>query len=211
MHTHHRTRTAALTLTTAALLATLSCTPPAEAGSQSPTPTPTQAAPSTSSPVPRPGEAEGEPTGKNGNCSDEYAQVSVEWAVPPSKDDSKLMLTVDNKGPTSCLLTSYPVLRIKDGFGPLIAVMESTKPQAPVLLEPGKSAYAGLLARQGGKQSATLTTDLALAPHGQPPEENTGEGTLLQLPPGGVHMTPKAQVTYWQPTSESAASPLFTH
>ncbi len=222
-----RTRTlASLGLTAAALLATTTaCGPTEDDGKASATPTPKPAAttpgaadgtpapsaPSPSaSPVPRPGEAEGEPVGKNGNCSDEYAQVSVEWAVPPTKDDSKLLLTVVNTGPKSCKLTSYPVLRIKDGNGRLVAVFENSRPQTPVVLEPGKEAYAGLLARQGGKEAGTLTTDLALAPHGQRPQENTGEGSLLQLPSGGVHMDDKARVTYWQSTSENAASPLFT-
>ncbi|MFC9584750.1 DUF4232 domain-containing protein [Streptomyces yangpuensis] len=229
MHTYRhrttaaRTRTLAfLSLTAAALLATTTaCGPGADdkAGATAPpkpagsTPGAASGAPSpsaSSSPVPRPGEAEGEPVGKNNNCSDEYAHVSVEWAVPPAKDDSKLLLTVVNTGPRACLLTTYPVLRIKDGHGRLVAVFENSRPQTPVVLGPGKEAYAGLLARQGSKTAGTLTTDLALAPHGQSPEENTGEGTLLQLPSGGVYMDGKARVTYWQSTSENAASPLFT-
>ncbi|MGW2268873.1 DUF4232 domain-containing protein [Streptomyces yangpuensis] len=230
MHTYRRTaaartRTLAfLSLTAAALLATTTaCGPGADdkaGGTAAPTPSgstpgaasgaPSPSPSATSSPVPRPGEAEGEPVGKNNNCSDEYARVSVEWAVPPAKDDSKLLLTVVNTGPKACLLTSYPVLRIKDGHGRLVAVLENSRPRTPVVLGPGKEAYAGLLARQGGKGAGTLTTDLALAPHGQSPEEDTGEGTLLQLPSGGVHMDDMARVTYWQTTSENAASPLFT-
>ncbi len=229
-----RTRTLAfLGLTAAALLATTTAcgpsgddkagatappkpsasTPGAASGAPpaAPSATPPGApAPSATSPVPRPGEAEGEPVGKNGNCSDEYARVSVEWAVPPVKDDSKLLLTVVNTGPKSCVLTSYPVLRVKDGNGRLVAVFENTKPPSPVVLAPGKEAYAGLLARQGGKEAGTLTTDLALAPHGQRPQEDTGEGLLLELPSGGVYMDGKARVTYWQSTSENAASHLFT-
>ncbi|MEU6209809.1 DUF4232 domain-containing protein [Streptomyces sp. NPDC047023] len=225
-----RARTLAFAgLTAAALLATTTGCGPAgddKAGSPPATPAPststtapgagtgsgtpsTAPSPSTA-PVPRPGEAEGDPVGRNGNCSDEYAQVSVEWAVPPAKDDSKLLLTAANKGTKSCLLTAYPVLRVKDGNGRLVAVFENSRPAAPVVLEPGKEAYAGLLLRQGAKSAGTLTTDLALAPHGQDPQENTGEGTLLELPTGGVYMDAKARVTYWQSTSESAASPLFT-
>ncbi|MBZ9595349.1 DUF4232 domain-containing protein [Streptomyces erythrochromogenes] len=232
MHTYRhrttagRTRTLAfLSLTAAALLATTTAcgpgsddkaaataapkpsgsTPGAASGAPSPSPSPS----ATTSPVPRPGEAEGEPVGKNNNCSDEYAHVSVEWAVPPTKDDSKLLLTVVNTGPKACLLTTYPVLRVKDGHGRLVAVFENSKPETPVVLGPGKEAYAGLLARQGGKGAGTRTTDLALAPHGQSPEEDTGEGMLLQLPSSGVYMDDKARVTYWQSTSENAASPLF--
>ncbi|WP_051700533.1 DUF4232 domain-containing protein [Streptomyces sp. NRRL F-4474] len=211
-----------LSLTAAALLAaTTACGPgtddkpattaPPKPSAPAPTPGAASGAPSppATSPVPRPGEAEGEPVGKNNNCSDEYAHVSVEWAVPPAKDDSKLLLTVVNTGPRTCLLTTYPVLRVKDGHGRLVAVFENSKPETPVVLGPGKEAYAGLLARQGGKGAGTRTTDLALAPHGQSPEEDTGEGTLLQLPSGGVYMDDQARVTYWQSTSENAASPLF--
>lgn len=206
----------ALGLTAAALLAATACGP-TDDDSTGPTLPPstsaaTSAATSPSSPAPgRPGEAEGDPVGRNGNCSDEYAQVTVEWAVPPTKDDSKLLLTVVNKGTKPCKLTSYPVLRLGDGHGRLVDVIASSRPKDPVVLAPGKEAYAGLLARTSNKDVSTLTKNLALAPHGQSPNDDTGEGTLLQLPAGGVYMDDKARVTYWQSTSENAASPLFPH
>ncbi|MFI5980026.1 DUF4232 domain-containing protein [Streptomyces sp. NPDC051555] len=159
----------------------------------------------------RPGEAEGDSKGVDGNCSDDDTRVSVEWAVPPVKDDSKLLLTVTNVGTKPCELRSYPVLRLENGHGRLVGVFTGSKPRTAVTLAPGKQAYAGLLLRQGNKEAATLVTDMALAPHGQSPTANTGEGLLLQMPKGGVYVDDKARVTYWNSGSEAAVSPLFAH
>ncbi|MGW7452674.1 DUF4232 domain-containing protein [Streptomyces sp. NPDC054787] len=226
--THARTLSA-LGLAATALLTAAACgpsddkagptTPPTSSASPSRTPS---ASPSTSpsaspsaSAVPsasepgRPGEAEGDSTGIDGNCPDDYTEVKVEWAVPPTKDDSKLLLTVTNTGTKPCRLRTHPVLRLKDGHGRLVAVFENSKPQTEVTLAPGKEAYAGLLLRQGGKDGSSLVKTMALAPQGQRPDHNTGEGVLLQMPKGGVYVDDKARVTYWNSSSEAAVSPLF--
>ncbi|WP_420716936.1 DUF4232 domain-containing protein [Streptomyces sp. H27-H5] len=46
----------------------------------------------------------------------------MEWAVPPAKDDSKLLLTVTNTGTKPCKLRSHPVLRLENGHGRLVGV-----------------------------------------------------------------------------------------
>ncbi|WP_280914519.1 DUF4232 domain-containing protein [Streptomyces sp. SPB4] len=92
-----------------------------------------------------------------------------------------------------------------------MAVFETSRPQAEVVLAPGKEAYAGLLLRQGNKDVSTLVRNMALAPHGQSPDHDTGEGVLLQMPKGGVYVDDKARVTYWNSSSEAAVSPLFAH
>lgn len=226
--TTHVRALGALGLTAAALLAASACgpgddkaggTPPGPAASAS-SPAPPSATPSSSAPAPaapsasapgRPGEAEGAPTGIDGNCPDEYTEVTVEWAVPPAKDDSKLLLTVTNTGSEPCRLRTHPVLRLEDGHGRLVGVFENSRPEREVTLAPGKEAYAGLLLRQSNKEVSTLVRNMALAPHGQRPTDNTGEGVLLELPKGGVYVDDKARVTYWNSSSEAAVSPLFPH
>ncbi|MEU9378079.1 DUF4232 domain-containing protein [Streptomyces sp. NPDC048255] len=234
--THARTL-GALGLAAAALLAATACEPsddkagatppPKSSGSPSASPSvsasasaptvpstsaPSPAKPSASSPAPgRPGEAEGDPQGIDGNCPDDYTDVKVEWAVPPTKDDSKLLLTVTNTSTKPCKLRTHPVLRLEDGNGRLVGVFKNSKPQTEVTLAPGKEAYAGLLLRQSNKDVSTLVKNMALAPHGQRPDHNTGEGVLLQMPKGGVHVDDKARVTYWNSSSEAAVSPLFAH
>lgn len=229
--THART-IGALGLAAAALLTATACgpgndkagaTPPPDS---SPSPSASASAPSAStpsaapssakpaaSPSPsepgRPGEAEGDSQGIDGNCPDEYTAVTVEWAVPPTKDDSKLLLTVTNTGTKPCMLRSYPVLRLEDGHGRLVGVFAESKPQKEVTLAPGKEAYAGLLLRQSNKDASTLVKNMALAPHGQSPRDNTGEGVLLRMPEGGVYVDDKARATYWNGSSEAAVSPLF--
>lgn len=90
-----------------------------------------------------------------------------------------------------------------------MGVFQNSKPTPEVTLAPGKEAYAGLLLRQSNKDVSTLVKDMALAPHGQSPDKNTGEGVLLAMPKGGVYVDDKARVTYWNSSSEAAASPLF--
>ncbi|WP_328972328.1 DUF4232 domain-containing protein [Streptomyces sp. NBC_00239] len=229
--TNHARTLGALGLAASALLAVTACGPSDDKAGDTP-PSKSPASPSVSAPAPavpapsasapaepapsapapgRPGEAEGDPTGIDGNCPDEYAQVTVEWAVPPTKDDSKLLLTVTNTGPKPCKLRSHPVLRLEDGNGRLVGVFQNSKPQTEVTLAPGKEAYAGLLLRQSNKEVSTLVKNMALAPHGQKPENNTGEGSLLQMPKGGVYVDDKARVTYWNTSSEAAVTPLFPH
>lgn len=228
--THARTL-GALGLAAAALLTATACepsddkagaTPPPKSsaspsvlpsGSASAPAVPSTSAPSSAKPSTpgRPGEAEGDPTGTDGNCPDEYTDVKVEWAVPPTKDDSKLLLTVTNTSTKPCKLRTYPVLRLEDGHGRLVGVFENSKPRTEVTLAPGKEVYAGLLLRQSNKDVSTLVNNMALAPHGQSPHNNTGEGVLLEMPKGGVHVDDKARVTYWNSSSEAAVSPLFAH
>lgn len=173
---------------------------------------PSSAKPSASSSGPgRPGEAEGDPTGIDGNCPDEYTNVTVEWAVPPAKDDSKLLLTVTNTGTKPCKLRSHPVLRMENGHGRLVGVFANSKPRTEVTLAPGKEAYAGLLLRTSNNDVSTLVKNMALAPHGQRPDDNTGEGVLLEMPKGGVRVDDKVRVTYWNSSSEAAVTPLFPH
>ncbi|MFD3781524.1 DUF4232 domain-containing protein [Streptomyces sp. NPDC058612] len=145
----------------------------------------------------------------DGNCTDEYTDVKVEWAVPPVKDDSRLLLVVTNTGTEPCTLRTHPVLRPKDGHGRLVGVFMNSGPQAEVTLAPGKEAYAGLLLRQSSKDVSTLVKDMALAPHGQSPDSPTGEGVLLEMPKGGVYVDDTARVTYWNSSSEAAVTPLF--
>ncbi|MGR4878157.1 DUF4232 domain-containing protein [Streptomyces sp. LARHCF249] len=226
--TTHARALGALGLAAAALLAATACEPGNDKAGATPPPksspspaaspsTPSASAPSSAEPSAspsapgRPGEAEGDPKGIDGNCPDEYTDVKVEWAVPPTKDDSKLLLTVTNTGTKPCKLRTYPVLRLEDGHGRLVGVFENSKPQQEVTLAPGKEAYAGLLLRQGNSDVSTLVKNMALAPHGQRPDGNTGEGVLLEMPKGGVRVDDKARVTYWNSSSEAAVSPLFAH
>ncbi len=190
----------------------VSASAPAASSTSAPSPAASSAASSAKPSAPgRPGEAEGDPQGINGNCPDGYTDVKVEWALPPTKDDSKLLLIVTNTSTKPCKLRTYPVLRLEDGHGQFVGVFENSKPQTEVTLTPGKEAYAGLLLRQSNADVSTLVKNMALAPHGQSPDDSTGEGVLLEMPKGGVRVDDKARVTYWNSSSEAAVSPLFAH
>ncbi|WP_329281466.1 hypothetical protein [Streptomyces sp. NBC_00691] len=87
--------------------------------------------------------------------------------------------------------------------------VKSSRPQNPIVLAPGKEAYAGLLARLGDKEVSPLEKDLILAPAGRNEPEDTGEGALLEVPAPGIHVDVRtARVSYWRADSEGAQSAL---
>ncbi|MFF3839938.1 DUF4232 domain-containing protein [Streptomyces sp. NPDC001930] len=240
MHRTGRTRRpwklGALGLTAAALLSATACgpaddaaappastTPPTTAPSTAPTTAPTTASPSS-----RPGDSgstdggpsatAGEPPGttgetdwepKDGICQDLNTEVKVDWALPPVKDDSRLELVITNTSTRPCKLYQYPAVKFGDDQR-FLPPVKSSKPQNPIVLAPGKEAYAGLLARVGNKEVSPLEKELIIAPAGRNEPKDTGEGALLEVPEPGVHVDVRtARVSYWRPDSESAQSALY--
>ncbi|MDJ0383073.1 DUF4232 domain-containing protein, partial [Streptomyces sp. G-G2] len=144
-------------------------------------------------------------------CTDANTDVRVDFAVPPVKDDSRLLLVVTNTSTRPCKLYNYPVVKLNDGHGALLSPISSSKPQTVVVLGAGNEAYAGIIARQTNREVDDLTKNIAVAPRSKVADTTTGEGTLLELPGGGVHTDNMGHVTYWQSTSEAAVEPLFVH
>ncbi|MFH8975954.1 DUF4232 domain-containing protein [Streptomyces sp. NPDC017890] len=122
-----------------------------------------------------------------------------------SRPVNHLLLKATNTGTKPCHAYSAPYLRAgADAQAPLPWAQETT-PQAVVTLQPGQSAYAGILTYspdgEGGGNEKTLGVILA-----DKKGSATGKEKTLKLPKGGVFFNSAATVTYWQDNAADALS-----
>lgn len=147
---------------------------------------------------------------EEGTCTGADTRVSLEFALPAHKDDSKLLLTATNTGDKPCNLYGYPAVRFGRAQS-VSPVFTKSRPQSVVVLAPGKAAYAGLLA-SNSLPDATTEKTLTVAFQGRSVDSNTGRGVSVPLPTSeGVVVDGMVRVTYWLDESEPAVSPLFVH
>ncbi|MFH8465266.1 DUF4232 domain-containing protein [Streptomyces sp. NPDC017991] len=133
-------------------------------------------------------------------CTTANTKVSVSTVSRPI---NHLLLKATNTGTKPCYAYSAPFLRAgADAQAPLQWVEEST-PQSVLMLEPGRSAYAGILTYspdgEGGSQAKNLGVLLT---------DRNGHATAaeksLKLPGSGVFFNSAAAVTYWQDNAADA-------
>jgi hypothetical protein len=122
------------------------------------------------------------------------------------RSPDRLLITLTNIGSTPCALYGYPVLgsgEAQDAVPP----DEGTRPMAPTTLAPGDSGYAGvvLAAAEGGGSGGRPERTLAIRFLDR---EGGGAGPAAtpSLPPGEVHLTGAARVTYWVADADVARS-----
>ncbi|MFJ8541537.1 DUF4232 domain-containing protein [Streptomyces sp. NPDC093586] len=135
-------------------------------------------------------------------CTAANMKVTVTEAARPI---NHLLLKATNTGTKPCYAYSAPHLRAgADAQAPLPWARETT-PQAVVTLEPGQSAYAGVLTYspdgEGGGNEKTLGVYFADRKGGVAGKEKT-----LKLPNGGTFFNSAATVTYWQDNAADALS-----
>ncbi|MEU5637224.1 DUF4232 domain-containing protein [Streptomyces rishiriensis] len=122
-----------------------------------------------------------------------------------SRPINHLLLKATNTGAKPCYAYSAPYLRAGADAQAVMAWADETTPQAVVTLEPGHSAYAGVLTYspdgEGGSTAKTLGVFLA----DRNGDAMAGEKTL-NLPNGGVFFNSAATVTYWQDNAADALS-----
>lgn len=109
-----------------------------------------------------------------------------------------LLLTVTNTGSTACNAYYSPKLRFDDAQA-VFPILEDSKPQAVVTLNPGESAYAsiGLTGEPGAGPAPRKATHLQVNFSGRSPEGSTGTPAQLNLPANTV-WDDNGFVTYWQ-------------
>ncbi|MFG2573396.1 DUF4232 domain-containing protein [Streptomyces sp. NPDC048481] len=122
-----------------------------------------------------------------------------------SRPINHLLLKATNTGTKPCYAFSAPDLRAGADAQAVMAWADETTPQAVVTLEPGESAYAGILTYspdgEGGAKEKTLGVFFT--------DRNgraTGAEKTLGLPNGGVFFNSAATVTYWQDNAADALS-----
>ena len=133
-------------------------------------------------------------------CTTANTSVTVSEVSRPI---NHLLLKATNTSKKPCFAFSAPFLRAgADAQAPVAWVDEST-PQSVVTLEPGQSAYAGILTYspdgEGGGEEKTLGVFFV-----DRNEKATGNEKTLKLPNGGVFFNSAAAVTYWQDNAQDA-------
>ncbi|MYW16206.1 DUF4232 domain-containing protein [Streptomyces sp. SID486] len=128
-------------------------------------------------------------------------------AQPLRRPLNHLLLTVRNTGGRTCELPYYPVVR----FGEMQWVPQAdrdTQPQAVVSLEPGASAYAGVLlsAPDGSGAGGMTSHSLTVAFQGMTPNSSGGPSATPPLPAKGVYYDSSLKVTYWQQELDAISS-----
>ncbi|MDH6225694.1 DUF4232 domain-containing protein [Streptomyces sp. MJP52] len=115
-----------------------------------------------------------------------------------SRPINHVLITATNTGDTPCFAYHAPFLRFDDAQAP-VPVLRDSIPQAVVTLEPGESAYAGVMTAvatgegEGGRTAHKLTVTYA-----DRSGDASGRGATVSLPSGGVYVDSSHTVTYWQ-------------
>ncbi|MGI5466351.1 DUF4232 domain-containing protein [Streptomyces sp. CA-132043] len=126
-------------------------------------------------------------------------------AAPLKRPVNHMLLTVTNTGSKRCFLYGYPAVRFGEAQS-VPPVIEDSKPQAVVTLEPGDSGYASvsLSATDGSGSHGRTEKSLAVYFHGRSGNESVGTGAHPALPAKGVHIDDSLKVTYWQQSMDDA-------
>ncbi len=126
-------------------------------------------------------------------------------AQPVPRPLNHMLITVKNTGSQSCDLTYYPVLRF-DEMQWVPQPVEESKPQAVVTIDPGESAYAGVLlsAADGSGDGGTTGHRLTVGFQGRTPASDGGPSAIPSLPAKGVYYDSSLAVTYWQQSMDDA-------
>ncbi|MFG2729875.1 DUF4232 domain-containing protein [Streptomyces canus] len=117
-----------------------------------------------------------------------------------------VLITATNTSSKACSIYSYPALRLSENQQSVTAMIGQSKPQADVTLDPGATAYAGLLTASVDRNSQTkvTTSSIGLSLFG-PDEGPTESGVELPVPGGSLYVEEdNAQVTYWQDNVSNA-------
>ncbi|MFD8521874.1 DUF4232 domain-containing protein [Streptomyces capillispiralis] len=126
-------------------------------------------------------------------------------ARPVPRPLNHMLITVKNTGSQPCDLTYYPVLRF-DEMQWVPQPVEASKPQSVVGIDPGESAYAGVLlaSADGSGEGGTTGHKLTVGFQGRTPNSDGGPAAIPALPAKGVYYDSTLAVTYWQQSMDDA-------
>lgn len=123
-----------------------------------------------------------------------------------SRPINHLLLTLTNTGGRPCYAYYAPKLRFDDAQA-VFPILDDSRPQAVVTLDPGQSAYAaiGLTGEPGAGPAPRKATHLQVHFSGRSPEGSTGTPAELTLP-SDTYWDDNGFVTYWQTEMADALS-----
>ncbi|MEU6589756.1 DUF4232 domain-containing protein [Streptomyces sp. NPDC046881] len=142
------------------------------------------------------------PSGKPVTCEGSTTRTV---AAPLNRPVNHMLLTVTNTGRATCYLYGYPAVRFGEAQS-VPPVIEDSKPQAVVTLEPGESGYASvnLSATDGSGSKGHTVNSLTVYFQGRSGNESVGTGAHPALPAKGVYVDDSLKVTYWQQSMDDA-------
>ncbi|OKH97414.1 hypothetical protein A6A06_33220 [Streptomyces sp. CB02923] len=140
------------------------------------------------------------PGGKSTTCTAANTKVTVSKLSRPI---NHLLLTVTNTGSTRCDAYHYPALNFGDAQA-ATPVMESSKPQSVVSVEPGQSAYAAVRTSDATGEASGGRTVRSLELYFANRDGSYAERPARPALPKGTYIDDSAQVTYWQSELDDA-------
>ncbi|MFF4356613.1 DUF4232 domain-containing protein [Streptomyces sp. NPDC001604] len=126
-------------------------------------------------------------------------------AAPLTRPVNHMLLTVTNTGSRTCHLYGYPAVQFTDAQS-VPPVIEASKPQAVVTLQPGESGYASVIlsATDGSGGDGRTVKSLAVHFFGRSMSGSVGAAAHPALPAKGVHIDDSLTVSYWQQSMDDA-------
>ncbi|MGW1556358.1 DUF4232 domain-containing protein [Streptomyces sp. NPDC002144] len=142
------------------------------------------------------------PAGKPVTCEGSNTRTV---AAPLTRPVNHMLLTVTNTGSRTCYLYGYPALQFTDAQS-VPPVIEASKPQAVVTLQPGESGYASvsLSATDGSGTDGRTVKSLAVHFFGRSLSGSVGAPAHPALPAKGVCIDDSLAVSYWQQSMDDA-------
>ncbi|MEU6080204.1 DUF4232 domain-containing protein [Streptomyces sp. NPDC047108] len=143
-------------------------------------------------------------TGEVQACTAETLAVEAEAVKSPI---NHMVLVATNNSDSACNLYHYPTVG-EEGAQAALPPVEESKPQAVATLEPGQSAYAGVLLSSAdgsggeGRETKNFTVGL-MDTEGTPTDESP---MIVEAPGGSTHVDDNARVTYWLSDMKDAIS-----
>ncbi|MFI9503549.1 DUF4232 domain-containing protein [Nocardia sp. NPDC052566] len=139
-----------------------------------------------------------ENVGRSDACIAANTTVAVQNAARPI---NHLILGVTNIGGSPCTAYYYPRLRFDEAQSAAPAI-EDSRPQALVTINPGETAYAGIITSAADNPDVIPARRLGVAFAESDNNTYDGDSVTVDLPAGTT--VGAATVTYWQRDANSA-------
>ncbi|MBQ1116176.1 DUF4232 domain-containing protein [Streptomyces sp. C3-3] len=126
-------------------------------------------------------------------CTAEGLQITAERQDGPPY--THLTLSAKNTSGAGCEMKEYPHIHFLDNARGIVPPVAKSKPQAPVILEPGQSAYVAVRMSEGGRKESTETVKEFTVTL----KANGGGMAVVKSPaPEGLSVNPQKWATgYW--------------
>ncbi|MFD4794212.1 DUF4232 domain-containing protein [Streptomyces anulatus] len=126
-------------------------------------------------------------------CTAKGLQITAERQDGPPY--THLTLSAKNTSGAGCEMKEYPHIHFLDNARGIVPPVAKSKPQAPVILEPGQSAYVAVRMSEGGRKESTETVKEFTVTL----KANGGGMAVVKSPaPEGLSVNPQKWATgYW--------------